>query len=320
MNFFARRIYPMEPRSSPVLPQGDSYRYQVKWDGMRLLAFGCKGRLRLQGRSLQDKTLKYPELSALPQLVRAGQFILDGELIALTGGRPCFYSLMRREQRGNPAFALDLLPLCYMVFDCLYLEGRWLLEEPWEERQELLCRILQQNDRVRLCANYPDGENLLSAVKKQNLEGVVSKKRDGPYLPGPRKSSCWLKTKLKQQIEALVGGLLLKNKKAVSLLLGLAEGAEKAGGKPGALRYIGKVSSGLTAQDLAAWQKWGSRHELKAPPFQPPLDAPAGEVVWVAPLCRVNVTFDEWTPHLKLRAPRLEPGGGDTCGGRFPEF
>ncbi|MEW5919930.1 MAG: hypothetical protein AB1796_03055 [Bacillota bacterium] len=305
MNFFDRRIHPMEPRPSKTLPLGETYGYQVKWDGMRLLAFGRGSELRLQGKSLRDKTSKYPELSGLTRLVRAEEFILDGELIALVEGRPCFYSLMRREHSGSSYLAGRNVPVFYMIFDCLYLDGAWLVEQPWECRQEMLGGALQENETVRICANYDDGESLLAGVEKQNLEGVVAKKRGSPYVSGPRESPYWLKTKLEQQILTLVGGLLLRDQKVVSLLLGLEEGNGSESGRTATLRYIGNVSSGLTEKDLAEWQKWGRRHAVSDPPFRRPLPAAGREVIWVEPLRGITVTFNEWTPELKLRAPRV---------------
>ncbi len=304
MSYFEQSIRPMEPRLSPTLPAGEIYRYQVKWDGMRLLAFGHKGKLRLQGKSLRDKTSKYPELAGLPQLCRGEEFILDGELIALLEGRPSFYSLMRREQRGAFIAKNLSIPVFFMVFDCLYLDGAWLGKKSWETRQEILTGALREDGIVRICTSYADGENLWDAVKKQQLEGVVAKQRESPYVSGPRKSPYWLKTKLEQQIEARVGGLFMREHQVASLLLGLDDRGEQSNDHP-MLRYIGNVSSGLTQQDLAAWQKWGRLHALSHSPFLPPFPAPGKEILWVEPLHSINVTFNEWTPELKLRAPRI---------------
>ena len=304
MSYFEESIRPMEPRLSSSLPAGETFRYQVKWDGMRLLAFGHRGKLRLQGKSLRDKTSKYPELAGLPQLINGEEFILDGELIALLQGRPCFYSLMRREQRGAFGAKNKAIPVFYMVFDCLFLDGAWLGKKSWETRQEILAGALREDGIVRICTSYADGENLWDAVNKQKLEGIVAKQRESPYVTGPRKSPYWLKTKLEQQIEARVGGLLVRDHQVTSLLLGLEERSEQSDGHP-VLRYIGNVSSGLTQQDLSAWQKWGRGHAVSRSPFQGPLPAPGKEILWVEPLRSINVTFNEWTPELKLRAPRI---------------
>jgi bifunctional non-homologous end joining protein LigD len=304
MSYFDQPIRPMEPRLSSNLPGGEMFSYQVKWDGMRLLAFASKGKLRLQGKSLRDKTAKYPELAVLPQLFNGEEFILDGELIALIQGRPCFYSLMRREQRSAFVTKNYSIPVFYMVFDCLFHDGAWLGKHAWEARQEILAGALREDGIVRICTSFADGENLWDAVKKQRLEGIVAKQRESPYITGPRKSPYWLKIKLEQQIEARVGGLLLRDRQVTSLLLGLEENGEQGNNKPG-LRYIGNVSSGLTQQDLADWQKWGRRHELSQHPFLPPFSAPGKEIIWVEPCCSINVTYNEWTPELKLRAPRI---------------
>lgn len=306
MSFFDLNIYPMEPRLSRELPEGESYRYQVKWDGMRLLAFGCRGRLRLQGKSLLDKTAKYPELSSLPQQVKGEEFILDGELIAMDGGRPSFYNLMSREHRG--AAGRGTIPVFYMVFDCLYFEGDWLEKGPWERRQELLKDILTENDSVHICSTFIDGNSIMEAVVQNKLEGVVAKQNGSPYVRGPGKSPHWLKIKLEQTINARVAGILLRDDQAVSLLLGLAEGTDDptSGGSSPRLRHIGNVSSGFTQQDLAEWKKWGRRHEISSPHFLYLVPKPGRDVLWVEPLRSIDVTFNEWTPELRLRAPRVK--------------
>ena len=309
MSYFEQSIRPMEPRLSTSLPVGEQYRYQVKWDGMRLLAFGCKGKLRLQGKSLREKTFKYPELSGLPQLLNKEDFILDGELIALLEGSPSFFSLMKREHQANNNIKSPSIPVFYMVFDCLYLDGVWLSKHSWESRQDILTRVLQEDRNVHICASFADGENLLAAVKKQKLEGVVAKKRESPYVEGPHKSPYWLKTKVEQHIEAWVGGISMRNGKVASLILGLEENDEQGSGQI-KLRHIGNVSSGLTEQDLSEWQKWGRRHEVSHPLFLKTNPVPGREIIWVEPQRRINVTFNEWTPELKLRAPRVRKGKG----------
>ncbi len=309
MSYFEQSIRPMEPRLSTSLPVGKQYRYQVKWDGMRMLAFGRKGKVRLQGKSLLDKTTKYPELSVLPQLLNGEDFILDGELIALLEGSPSFFSLMRREHQADYNTISQSVPVFYMIFDCLFLDGTWLDKYPWEKRQEILTGILQEDRTVHICASFADGENLLDAVKKQKLEGVVAKNRESPYVEGPRKHPHWQKTKVEQHIEAWVGGISMRNGKVASLILGMEEKDEQESGEV-KLRHIGNVSSGLTEQDLSGWQKWGRRHEVSHPPFLKANPVPGRKIVWVEPQRKINVTFNEWTPELKLRAPRVTKGKG----------
>ncbi|NLX90762.1 MAG: hypothetical protein GXZ07_04140 [Firmicutes bacterium] len=283
------------------MPQEPSCVYQVKWDGMRLLAYWDGVKLLLQGKSLKDKTASYPELAVLPELVKGQSFLLDGELISLKGGKPCFFTLMQREN-SSP---FSRIPVYYMVFDLLLLDGTWLLERPWEARQELLQNSLEKHDLVSVTKNYADGKNLLEAVAERGMEGVVTKKRGTPYVPGPRKSSYWIKTKLQQTLEACVGGIYLKGKKPISLLLGVEENS--GGDGAGKVRYIGSVSSGLTETELDLWLQWGLENSSDYPLFfNPPPKQPGRNILWVKPVRRVQVLFSEWTPGLKLRSPRIK--------------
>lgn len=311
--FFKKRIYPMEPVFRRKLPGEPGFFYQVKWDGIRLLAFGEGGKIRLQGRGLLDKTELYPELKVLLQQVRGKSFILDGELIALEGGKPSFYSLMHRERAGlkNAGAMARMIPVYYMVFDLLLVDNSWLIEKPWEKRQEILENQLIENEVVRFTPSYLEAAPLLAAVEEKKMEGVVAKRRDSPYIFGPRRSAFWLKTKVEQVIEAVVGGISLKGKRAASLLLGLEENRATAFGTAtgGMLRYIGSVGSGLGEEELKSWYSWGLENRIAVPPFINPPANRGKEFLWVRPWRRVEVAFAEWTPGLKLRAPRLAAKG-----------
>jgi bifunctional non-homologous end joining protein LigD len=308
---FEQKVFPMEPQAKSVLIEDNSYYYQVKWDGIRLLAFGEDTKTRLQGRSLKDKTGLYPELAVLPELVKGKSFILDGELVALKEKRPSFYTVMQRERASssNISRLVKLLPVDYMVFDILFLDGTWLLNKPWEVRQEILKKNIIENESLHLTPNYKDGRGLLQAVRELGMEGIVAKKIGSPYIPGPRKSSYWLKTKVEQTLEAYVGGLTLKDSRPASLLLGLDEdGSVEMPGLEKRLRYIGSASSGLKEKELEDWYRWSRENSLSVSPFiNPPSSLPGRKLLWMEPLRKVKIIYNEWTPDLKLRAPRLVP-------------
>ena len=306
---FEQKVVPMEPRARSILTQDAGFFYQVKWDGIRLLAFSQGKKFRLQGRSLKDKTVLYPELACLPELVKGRSFILDGELVALKEKRPSFYTLMQRERSGsaNIPRLVKLIPVDYMVFDILFFNDAWLLNEPWEARQEILRKCLVEDHCLHLTPSFRDGRGLLEAVKELGLEGVVAKKSGSPYVPGPRKSSYWIKTKLEQTLEAYAGGITLKDGRPASLLLGLdQENPAGAAVHTKKMRYIGSVSSGLKEKDLTEWYRWGRENSRADSPFFNPPRASSGQVfLWTEPRRKIMVSFNEWTPDLKLRAPRL---------------
>ena len=89
----------MEPRSSDSLPEGTSYIYQVKWDGIRLLAYWDGNRLLLRGRSLRNKTASYPELALLPELVKGQRFSFGRGTDLFKRRKTMFFTLMQRENR-----------------------------------------------------------------------------------------------------------------------------------------------------------------------------------------------------------------------------
>jgi bifunctional non-homologous end joining protein LigD len=304
-SLFQQKIVPMEPQPGKVLQEGSGFLYQVKWDGIRILAFGEGGAVHLQGRSLKNKTNLYPELAVLPELVRGKSFILDGELIALDEGRPSFFTVMQRERALPGSISLmKKVPVYYMVFDLLYLDDKWLLEYPWKKRQKMLLDALSKHEQIHLTSTYEDGEILLETVRKNKMEGIVAKKEDSPYIPGPRKSTYWHKIKIIQTLEAYVGGISFKNKKPVSLLLGLKED-NTGSNTTGKLRYIGSVSSGLKEKDLEKWHNWALDNNSIFSPFTSFAASSRRSYLWVNPVKKVNVSFSEWTPELKLRAPRI---------------
>ncbi len=310
---FEQKIIPMEPQSVKILIEKPDYAYQIKWDGVRLLAFVAGKRVRLQGRSLKDKSALYPELTVLPELVGGKSVILDGEIIALHKNRPSFYKVMQRERAGAASVArlAKMVPVYYMVFDLLFFDGAWLLEQPWEARQEIISKYIAAKKHLHLTPNYQAGEALLKTVQEKGMEGIVAKKKDSLYIPGPRRSSYWLKIKVEQTIEAYVGGIVMRDKRPVSLLLGLAEEeTEDVLGPTIKLRYIGNVSSGLREKDLAAWQIWAQENRCTESPFKNFTLSPGKEYLFVEPRRKVRITFSEWTPTLKLRAPRLVTGDG----------
>ncbi len=300
---------PMEPSRGEKLPQGPGYSYQVKWDGIRILAYysGDKSDIVLRGKKGEEKTALFPELADLRKTVHADSLLLDVEIIALESGIPSFFKLMKRE-RSSPAAALRLaerIPVFYMVFDLLMLNNLWLLQEQWVRRQELLHGVIVEDGCTFITKNYEDGFSLLQSVKERNMEGIVAKKQESPYIPGPRKSSYWIKTKLEQMVEAYVGGLFLKGERPSSLLLGLKEKGSVYGEEGRAkLRFIGSLSSGLSEEELLRWHSLGMQSRIDEAPFQNPPFPGKREVLWMEPHQKIKVTFNEWTPELKLRAPR----------------
>lgn len=288
-------LRPMEPRRRREPFDSPDHLFQIKWDGVRALAFLENGRIRLQNRSGAPRTAQYPELQQLAGLVKAGEAVLDGEIVVLENGRPSFPRVIQRDfcraVRSIKALARTLR-CTYCLFDILYLDGEDLTGRPLQERLEILASIARSEPPLYLNESFAGGLSLYHRVEELELEGIVAKEKRSPYLAG-RKSDYWLKIKPRRRQLCVAGGLALKRGAAGSLLLG--------GYRDGELLYIGRAGSGLSRRDLLLLSDYAAAHRREAPPFSNP---PRGaEYLWLEPRLTVVVEFAEWTGGLRLRAP-----------------
>ncbi len=175
------------------LPEGSQWRYEVLWNGLRVLAETTGGTLRLTAHSGQDVTARFPELAELAD--RADDGLFDGELVVLEDGVPSHTALADRMHATSPDQARRMsrhLPAALMAFDILRLYGVPLLWRPLDERQATLHRLgVDAVASVALSPVYDDGPALISAARRHHLAGVVAKRRDAPYRPGVRDPS-WI--------------------------------------------------------------------------------------------------------------------------------
>jgi bifunctional non-homologous end joining protein LigD len=286
---------PMEPIAARSVPQSENYLYQVKWDGVRLIAHTGNGRLLLHNRKLLERTHHYPELNCLQAFSAAGA-ILDGELVALKDGRPSFPLVLQRDlavpDPGKVRRLMSSIPVIYMVFDILWYNGRALLSLPLIDRQELLAEVLPANDYINRVENFQEGVFLFEAVKNNKTEGIVAKERESNYYPG-KKLPLWQKIKVRQKQLVTVGGYTIKEGQINSLLAGAYLN--------GRLIYLGRVAAGLSARDLAELTCFLKASERPVSPFAN--KTAAIDQVWVEPRLTMLVEFQEWTADLHMRQP-----------------
>jgi bifunctional non-homologous end joining protein LigD len=302
-----RSVVPMKATAGP-LPEGDEWSYEVKWDGMRALAFVDGGRLRVQSSNERDVTVSWPELVDLPEALPVTTALLDGELIATDErGRPSFSRLQQRMHLTNPAEArrrAALVPVSYVVFDLLHLDGHDLMGQPLADRRRLLEGVVEPGRAWRCSPVHDDGAALLAAADEQGLEGVVAKRVDSTYQPGTR-TRLWRKVKVRRRQEMVVGGWLpgegTRAGHLGALLVGYHDTA--GGGRP--LRFAGRVGTGYTDAEL---RRLAARLEPLATdvcPFDPP--PPRADLVrgarWVRPELVAELAFAEWTDDRRLRHP-----------------
>jgi bifunctional non-homologous end joining protein LigD len=234
--------------------------------------------------------------------------MLDGELVAFDEeGRPSFSRLQRRmhvEASRLRRHLVEEVPVVYVIFDLLHLDGRSTLSLPYEERRRLLEELSLQGPSWRTPAYHAgDGAAMVEASAAQGLEGVIAKRLDSVYEPG-RRSGAWLKIKHRQRARLVVGGWMPgeggRRGSIGSLLVGYYEPAQPDADSP-RLRYAGRVGSGLTDSDLRHLSSLLEPLRRGGSPFegrQPPRTA-----IFVEPRLVVEVEFAEWTRTRTLRAP-----------------
>ena len=204
------RIEPMKA-STGKLPRDDgAYGYEIKWDGVRAVVHLDRGHVAVFGRSGADFTSRYPELRDLARAAGSQRMILDGEVVAFDKqGRPSFQALQSRMHLASDSAVkrkMRELPVTYVIFDLLWLDGHSTLSLTYEDRRRLLESLELEGPRWRTPAyRAGDGEALLEASKAQGMEGIVAKRLDCPYEPG-RRASGWIKVKNVTSQELVIGG------------------------------------------------------------------------------------------------------------------
>ncbi len=296
-----------------ALPVGPEWCYEVKWDGMRLLADistavsspGSGARLRLTSRAGRDVTRHFPELAGLA--TAAADAVLDGEVVMLADGIPSFAALSDRIHRVPTAAEVAARPVVFMVFDVLRLYGVPLLDRPLSERRATLQRLeLDAVPGVQLSPLYDDGPALLAATDERGLEGVLAKRRDSVYRPG-RRSPSWVKVAHRRTQDCLVGGWRPERthpSRIGGLLLGVPD-PDTAGGAP---RFAGRVGSGVGGDATQrALREALAAVAVESSPFAEPLPtADAAGARWCRPRLVVEVSHVGWTDGGRLRHPVLK--------------
>ena len=229
------------------LPTDDAaWSYEVKWDGVRVLAEVTADRLTLRSRNGNDVTAAYPELAGMAAAV-GRDAVLDGEVVAFDDrGRSNFGLLQERMHVRNPSAALlAATPVQLLLFDLLRLDGQDAQSLSYDERRELLTSLALQGKSWSVPPAFPVGRDLLEATRAQGLEGVMAKRRDSRYLPG-RRSDAWLKVKNIRRASVVVAGWKPGEGERAGRIGSLLLGVQGESG----LEFAGHVGTGFTRGDL----------------------------------------------------------------------
>jgi len=299
----------MKGKSDDTVPRGDQWVFELKWDGMRLIAFVIRGSngehsVRLQSSNGRDVTASFPELQALGAL--ADDFdgvVLDGEIVAFQDGKPSFNALQTRmhvADRREAARRAALVPVLFVAFDLLHLDGHDMFSLPLANRRALLEHLDDDDPCWTICDQHDDDiDGLLAVVTDAGLEGIMAKRRDSTYRPGARTSD-WIKIKPRLRQEFVVGGWLegrgSRSGGLGSLLVGYYD-------DDGTLIYAGRAGSGLTDATQSEWRQL--LVEAGSCPFAETPAFPHDKVVhWSEPDHVVEIAFGEWATSTQvLRHP-----------------
>lgn len=292
-------IKPMLADASKRVPIGDYY-YELKWDGIRALIYVNEGQLRIFSRNGNDITEQFPELELPEQAFRINNAIFDGEIVCLDQeGRANFKKVIKRlmskkhfdrESKRSPAY-------CYL-FDCLYLDGRSLMNDPQERRRWWMIdslRVGQTNFRVSELEE--DGKALFAAAKAHGLEGIVAKRKEAKYQPGKR-SDAWIKVKVKETKDcAIIGYTIGEGEREQTFgSLQLAEQSEDG------WVYRGRVGTGFDDRLLKSLSKEFEQLVTKEPPVASEVHE-EHKTVWVKPSLMCEVEFSMITDNGTFRDP-----------------
>ncbi len=317
-----RKLEPMLATNERSLPPGDGWAYELKWDGVRALAYIDGAEVRISARKGTDTTPRYPELAALGEALGGRAAILDGEVVAFDEhGNPEFGLLQRRMNASDPgrirARVLDT-PVTYVAFDLLWIDDGSLCPEPYERRRELLAELEFDGPSWRAPSHHlGDGTAFFAAVKERGLEGVVAKRLGSTYRPG-RRSSEWVKVQNRRRQELVVGGWMpgegLRSKQVGSLVVGYWDttpAEAESLGREQRLVYAGGVGTGFTEDTLTLLSGALAPLERDTSPFELGWDPAVkyasrardrGGLRWVEPELVCEVEFLRWTHEDTLRA------------------
>ena len=292
-------IRPMLARLAQLPFDSADHIFELKWDGIRALAFVAGGRTRLQNRNLDDITDRFPELKKLASSVEADRVVLDGELVCFDDeGHPSLERMLRRIRPHEQGRAVRRPAVHFIAFDLLMIGGHSMMSEPLVQRKNVLHDILQPTALAQACEFIEsDGKDFFQATCDLGLEGIVAKEKAGRYLPGKRSTS-WLKVKRIRESEFVIGGYAFGGEHGElvgSLLLGLYDERQR-------LAFVGQVDVDLPrAEAKELLRGLQSLHATDCPFGHPPHLLKF--IHWCRPELVCRVEYGEFTLDGMLRYP-----------------
>ncbi|MUG66584.1 DNA ligase [Paenibacillus sp. 7541] len=284
---------PMAPIATDALLDGEEWGYQLKWDGVRILATLDQGRVSLYSRKLLNKTSLYPEVVHAVEKLGRRRLLLDGEVVFFDPelSRPVFQKVLQRERSrsagaGAPAFT-------YVLFDLLIDGSEDLRTLPYVERHQRLKALAPNIPGLIITDLFQEGASLWQWAEERGWEGVVMKRLASPYREG-KKHKDWYKKKIAVEMDASAMALIIREGRVASLVLFNEEG-----------HYIGRASLGLNEQTKARLLNYAGQHRAELHPPVLHADLKKEQLMWLSRPIQVSVTFLEWSQDGLMRHPKL---------------
>jgi len=279
------RVQPMLATLVAKPFHNSGWTYEEKYDGERALAYKEGERVRLLSRNGKDTSARFPKVVQAIAKLRPPSLLLDGEVVVFDRAGVSRFQLLQ-QGKGEPVYA---------VFDCLYVDGKDLRDQPLSRRRQAVEQVIKsQGVLIRAHQLATNGLEAYRIAKRRGYEGLVAKDLSSRYLE--KRSSLWLKVKVHQEDEfVIVGYTAPQGSRAYfgALLLGAYD--------RGKLRYVGKVGTGFTEATLRAlFRKMeplvGRHPELEGLPRE-------RNVKFLAPRLVAQISYQELTADQKLRQP-----------------
>ena len=294
----AEFIEPMDCAPVPKLIDGPGWIYEIKLDGYRAVAIKYGDSIDLFSRRCKSFNAQYPYIVEALRDLPEGT-VVDGEIVALDdAGKPNFNLLSQYRSRSSR--------ICYFIFDLLVCQDRDLTRLPLSDRRELMKSHLKfYSPRIRIAEQFDvSATDMLAAVRKQQLEGVIGKRKDSLYQPGKR-TGAWIKYRVNRGQEFVIGGYIPGLHGFDSLIVGYYRGKD--------LVYVARVRNGFVP---ASRRQVFEKIRSLASPTMPFVNLPdthksrwgdeltaekMKECVWIRPEAVAQIEFLEWTEADRLR-------------------
>ncbi len=269
--------------------------YELKLDGIRCLAY-LDDYTELRNKRNKSVTEIYPELKNIHKQIKR-KCILDGELIVTINGIPNFFEMQRRSLMTDP-FKIELAgknkPVSFVAYDILYVDNEEIIDKPLMERKEILFNVVQESSEIAISRFIEEkGIDFFSLVAKQDLEGVVAKKKTSLYYYGKR-SKDWIKFKKLHDKDFVICGYVKDNETGgiKSVVIGSY--------RDDILIYQGHVALGIAKEDQKIIMDFASTNPSECPFSKEYCDS---ETLWIKPELVCTVKYMMRTPTNSLRQP-----------------